>query len=47
LTVVGHEGIDPKLLITRPHDQDLHQQCGSPPDAIYVGMVVDNNASQF
>ena len=48
LTVVGHEGIDPKAadykaLMTKISTSND----GKAPDAIYVGMVVDNNASQL
>jgi len=48
LTVVGHEGIDPKAadykaLMTKISTSNA----GGAPDAIYVGMVVDNNASQL
>jgi branched-chain amino acid transport system substrate-binding protein len=48
LTVVGHEGIDPKAadykaLMTKISTSNS----GGAPDAIYVGMVVDNNASQL
>ena len=48
LTVVGHEGIDPKAadykaLMTKISTSNG----GSAPDAIYVGMVVDSNASQL
>jgi branched-chain amino acid transport system substrate-binding protein len=48
LNVVGHEGIDPKAadykaLMTKISTSNA----GGPPDAIYVGMVVDNNASQL
>ncbi|MBI3162726.1 MAG: branched-chain amino acid ABC transporter substrate-binding protein [Chloroflexi bacterium] len=48
LTVLGHEGIDPKAadykaLMTKISTSNA----GGPPDAIYVGMVVDNNASQL
>jgi branched-chain amino acid transport system substrate-binding protein len=48
LNVVGHEGIDPKAadykaLMTKIATSNA----GGPPDAIYVGMVVDNNASQL
>jgi len=48
LTVVGHEGIDPKAadykaLMTKISTSNA----GGPPDAVYVGMVVDNNASQL
>ncbi len=48
LTVVGHEGIDPKAadykaLMTKISTSNA----GGPPDAIMVGMVVDNNASQL
>jgi len=48
LTVVGHEGIDPKAadykaLMTKISTSNA----GGPPDAIYVGMVVDNNAAQL
>lgn len=48
LTVVGHEGIDPKAadykaLMTKISTTNA----GGAPDAIYVGMVVDNNASQL
>jgi len=48
LTVVGHEGIDPKA----PNYQALMTKIsksngGNAPDAVYVGMVVDNNAAQL
>jgi branched-chain amino acid transport system substrate-binding protein len=48
LTVLGHEGIDPKAadykaLMTKVSTSNN----GAAPDAIYVGMVVDNNASQL
>jgi branched-chain amino acid transport system substrate-binding protein len=48
MTVVGHEGIDPKAadykaLMTKISTSNA----GGPPDAIFVGMVVDNNASQL
>jgi len=48
LTVVGHEGIDPKAadykaLMTKISTSNG----GAAPDAIYVGMVVDSNASQL
>lgn len=48
LTVLGHEGIDPKAadykaLMTKISTSNG----GAAPDAIYVGMVVDNNASQL
>jgi len=48
LTVVGHEGIDPKAadykaLMTKISTSNS----GAAPDAIYVGMVVDNNAPQL
>jgi len=48
LTVLGHEGIDPKAadykaLMTKISTSNN----GGAPDAIYVGMVVDNNASQL
>ena len=48
LTVLGHEGIDPKAadykaLMTKISTSNA----GGAPDAIYVGMVVDNNASQL
>lgn len=48
LTVVGHEGIDTKAadykaLMTKISTSNA----GGPPDAIYVGMVVDSNASQL
>jgi branched-chain amino acid transport system substrate-binding protein len=48
LKVVGHEGIDPKAadykaLMTKISTSND----GKAPDAIYVGMVVDNNASQL
>jgi len=48
LTVLGHEGIDPKAadykaLMTKISTSNN----GAAPDAIYVGMVVDNNASQL
>ncbi len=48
LTVIGHESIDPKAadykaLMTKISTSNG----GNPPDAIYVGMVVDNNAAQL
>ena len=48
LTVLGHEGIDTKAadykaLMTKISTSNG----GKAPDAIYVGMVVDNNASQL
>jgi len=48
LTVVGHEGIDTKAadykaLMTKISTSNA----GGPPDAIYVGMVVDSNAAQL
>ena len=48
MTVAGHEGIDPKAadykaLMTKISTSNA----GGPPDAIFVGMVVDNNASQL
>lgn len=48
LTVVGHEGIDPKAadykaLMTKISTSND----GGAPDAIYVGMVVDSNAAQL
>lgn len=48
LTVLGHESIDPKAadykaLMTKISTSNN----GAAPDAIYVGMVVDNNASQL
>ncbi len=48
MTVVGHEGIDPKAadykaLMTKISTSNN----GNPPDGIFVGMVVDNNASQL
>ncbi len=48
LTVIGHESIDPKAadykaLMTKISTSNA----GGPPDAIYVGMVVDNNAAQL
>jgi branched-chain amino acid transport system substrate-binding protein len=48
LTVVGHEGIDPKAadykaLMTKIATSNA----GGPPDAIYVGMVIGNNAAQL
>ncbi len=48
INVVGHEGIDPKAadykaLMTKISTSNA----GGPPDAIFVGMVVDNNASQL
>jgi branched-chain amino acid transport system substrate-binding protein len=48
MTVVGHEGIDPKAadykaLMTKISTSNA----GGPPDGIFVGMVVDNNASQL
>ncbi len=48
MTVVGHEGIDPKAqnyqaLMTRLSTSNN----GGAPDGIFVGMVVDNNAAQL
>ncbi len=48
MTVLGHEGIDPKAadykaLMTKISTSNN----GNPPDGIFVGMVVDNNASQL
>jgi branched-chain amino acid transport system substrate-binding protein len=48
MTVAGHEGIDPKAadykaLMTKISTSNA----GGPPDAVYVGMVVDNNAAQL
>jgi branched-chain amino acid transport system substrate-binding protein len=48
MTVAGHEGIDPKAadykaLMTKISTSNA----GGPPDAIFVGMVVDNNAAQL
>jgi branched-chain amino acid transport system substrate-binding protein len=48
LTVIGHESIDPKAadykaLMTKISTSNA----GGPPDAVYVGMVVDNNAAQL
>jgi len=48
LTVVGHEGIDTKAadykaLMTKISTSNA----GGPPDAIFVGMVVDNGAAQL
>lgn len=48
MTVVGHEGIDPKAadykaLMTKISTSNG----GNPPDGIFVGMVVDNGASQL
>ncbi len=48
MTVVGHEGIDPKAadykaLMTKISTSNA----GGPPDGIFVGMVVDNNAAQL
>ncbi len=48
INVVGHEGIDPKAadykaLMTKISTSNA----GGPPDGIFVGMVVDNNASQL
>ncbi|MBI3738580.1 MAG: branched-chain amino acid ABC transporter substrate-binding protein [Chloroflexi bacterium] len=48
MTVVGHEGIDPKAadykaLMTKISTSNN----GAAPDGIFVGMVVDNNASQL
>jgi branched-chain amino acid transport system substrate-binding protein len=48
MTVVGHEGIDPKAadykaLMTKISTSNS----GAAPDAIFVGMVVDNNAAQL
>jgi branched-chain amino acid transport system substrate-binding protein len=48
MTVAGHEGIDPKAadykaLMTKISTSNA----GGPPDGIFVGMVVDNNASQL
>ena len=48
MTVAGHEGIDPKAadykaLMTKISTSNA----GGPPDGIFVGMVVDSNASQL
>ncbi|HEY3310158.1 MAG TPA: branched-chain amino acid ABC transporter substrate-binding protein [Anaerolineales bacterium] len=48
LNVLGHEGIDPKAadykaLMTKISTSNA----GGPPDAIYVGMVIGNNAAQL
>jgi branched-chain amino acid transport system substrate-binding protein len=48
MTVAGHEGIDTKAadykaLMTKISTSNA----GGPPDAIFVGMVVDNNAAQL
>ena len=48
MTVVGHEGIDPKAadykaLMTKISTSNN----GAAPDGIFVGMVVDNNAAQL
>jgi branched-chain amino acid transport system substrate-binding protein len=48
MNVLGHEGIDPKAadykaLMTKISTSNG----GNPPDGIFVGMVVDNNASQL
>jgi branched-chain amino acid transport system substrate-binding protein len=48
MTVVGHEPIDPKAadykaLMTKISTSNN----GNPPDGIFVGMVVDNNAAQL
>ncbi len=48
MTVVGHEGIDPKAqnyqaLMTKISTSNN----GGAPDGIFVGMVVDNNAAQL
>ncbi len=48
MTVVGHEPIDPKAadykaLMTKISTSNN----GQPPDGIFVGMVVDNNAAQL
>ena len=48
MTVLGHEGIDPKAadykaLMTKISTSNN----GAAPDGIFVGMVVDNNASQL
>ena len=48
MTVVGHEGIDPKAqnyqaLMTKISTSNN----GAAPEGIFVGMVVDNNASQL
>ena len=48
MTVVGHEGIDPKAadykaLMTKISTSNN----GAAPDAVFVGMVVDNNAAQL
>lgn len=48
LTVVGHEGIDPKAADYKALMTKISvSNAGGPPDAIFVGMVVDNNASQL
>jgi branched-chain amino acid transport system substrate-binding protein len=48
LTVVGHESIDPKAADYKALMEKINaSNGGNPPDMIYVGMVVDNNASQL
>jgi branched-chain amino acid transport system substrate-binding protein len=48
LTVVGHESIDPKAADYKALMEKINtSNGGNAPDMVYVGMVVDNNASQL
>jgi branched-chain amino acid transport system substrate-binding protein len=48
LTVLGHEGIDTKAADYKAVMTKIStSNAGGPPDAIYVGMVVDSNAAQL
>jgi branched-chain amino acid transport system substrate-binding protein len=48
LTVIGHESIDPKAADYKALMEKIAvSNGGNPPDLVYVGMVVDNNASQL
>ncbi len=47
LTVVGHESIDPQAADYRTLMEKINtSNNGNPPDLIYAGMLVNNNASQ-
>ena len=48
MTVLGHEGIDTKAADYKALMQKIStSNNGQPPDGIFVGMVVDSNASQL
>ena len=48
MTVLGHESIDPKAADYKALMEKINtSNNGNPPDLIYVGMVVDNNAAQL